>query len=155
MISRIERLDRCGRIYGDIRGSARVPPTRVATNFPQIDDTLAGMFGISVGTLGLMAAAGSAIDLIIVGTVLGVVAATRWCWRGLAGHERAVRGDQLAKIPELTPPPGRARSGVSGKPQSMATVSRRSHSSSAASAISKKVAAAVRFPTRYTSAASL
>jgi multisubunit Na+/H+ antiporter MnhF subunit len=39
------------------------------------------MFGTSIQTLALMAAAGSMIDIVIVVALLGVVGTARWFWR--------------------------------------------------------------------------
>jgi len=39
------------------------------------------MFGISIQTLTLMAAAGSMIDIVVVLALLGIVGTARWFWR--------------------------------------------------------------------------
>jgi hypothetical protein len=40
-----------------------------------------GIFGISIQTLTLMAAAGSMIDIVVVLALLGIVGTARWFWR--------------------------------------------------------------------------
>jgi hypothetical protein len=40
-----------------------------------------GMFGISIQTLSLMAAAGSMVDIVVVLALLGIVGTARWFWR--------------------------------------------------------------------------